>query len=95
VKIRRFSGGGRLAGCRGILSDNKAGEKVVKVDDWNEYVIVAEGSRVKTYLNGELCVDVDDAKLSRRGVFGLQIHSGGPMEVRFKDLKLEVPAPKP
>jgi putative membrane-bound dehydrogenase-like protein len=78
---------------RGVLSDTKAGEKVVKTDDWNEYVIVAEGSRVKTYLNGELCVDVDDAKLSRRGIFGLQIHSGGPMEVRFKDLKLEVLTP--
>jgi putative heme-binding domain-containing protein len=75
---------------RGVLSDNKATEKVVKVDDWNEYVIIAEGSRVKTYLNGELCVDVDDPKISRRGIFGLQIHSGGPMEVRFKDIKLEV-----
>jgi putative membrane-bound dehydrogenase-like protein len=79
--------------ARGNLADNKAGEKVVKVDDWNEYVIIAEGSHVKTYLNGELCVDLDDAKLSRRGAFGLQIHSGGAMEVRFKDIKLEVLTP--
>src|SRR5439155_18590992 len=75
---------------RGVLSDNKAGEKVVKVDDWNEYVIEAVGSKVKTWINGQLCVDLDDAKLSRKGIFGLQIHSGGPMEVRFKDLKLEL-----
>jgi putative membrane-bound dehydrogenase-like protein len=80
---------------RGVLSDNKAGEKVVKIDDWNEYVIIAQGSKMKTYLNGQLCVDVDDEKISRRGVFGLQIHSGGAMEVRFKDLKLEVLTPKP
>jgi len=79
---------------RGVLSDNKAGEKVVKVDDWNEYVIIAEGSHVKTFINGELCIDIDDAKISRRGIFGLQIHSGGPMEVRFKDIKFEV-LPKP
>jgi len=78
---------------RGVLSDNKAGEKVVKVDDWNEYVIIAQGSKVKTYLNGQLCVDLDDEKVSRRGIFGLQIHSGGPMEVRFKDIKLEVLTP--
>jgi putative heme-binding domain-containing protein len=77
-------------GARGKLADNKAGEKIVKVDDWNEYVIFAEGSHVKTYLNGELCVDIDDAKMSKRGAFGLQIHAGGPMEVRFKDIKLEV-----
>ncbi len=79
--------------ARGILSDNKAGEKVVKVDEWNEYVIIAEGSHIKTYLNGQLCVDIDDPKMSRRGVFGLQIHAGGEMEVRFKDIKLEVLTP--
>ena len=62
---------------RGILSDNKSGEKVVKVDDWNEYEIVAEGSQVRTFLNGKLCVDLDDPKISRRGIFGLQIHAGG------------------
>ena len=79
---------------RGILSDNKSGEKIVKVDEWNEYEIVAEGSHVRTFLNGKPCVDLDDPKLSRRGIFALQIHSGGPMEVRFKDLKLEVAGPK-
>jgi putative membrane-bound dehydrogenase-like protein len=74
---------------RGLLWD-KSGENHVKPDDWNDYEIVVEGSRVRTYINGKLCVDVNDAALSRRGIFGLQIHAGGPMEVRFKDLKLEV-----
>jgi len=74
---------------RGLLWD-KSGERHVKVDDWNDYEIVAEGSRVRTYINGKLCVDRNDPALSRRGIFGLQIHAGGPMEVRFKDLKLEV-----
>jgi hypothetical protein len=74
---------------RGILW-NHSGEKYVKVDGWNKYEIVAKGSRIKTFLNGHLCVDVDDPRISRRGVFALQIHEGGPMEVRFKDLKLEV-----
>jgi putative membrane-bound dehydrogenase-like protein len=74
---------------RGILWD-KSGEKYVKSDDWNEYEIVAEGSRMRTSINGKLCVDVNDAALARRGIFGLQIHAGGPMEVRFKELKLTV-----
>jgi putative membrane-bound dehydrogenase-like protein len=78
---------------RGVLW-NKSGEEHVKVDDWNEYRIVARGSRVQTYINGKLCVDIDDSKMSRRGIFALQIHAGGPMEVRFKDLKLEVLAGK-
>jgi putative membrane-bound dehydrogenase-like protein len=79
--------------ARGLLWD-KSGEKHVKVDDWNEYQIVAEGSRVRTYLNGNLCADVKDDKIARRGIFGLQIHAGGPMEVRFKELKLEVLSPR-
>jgi putative membrane-bound dehydrogenase-like protein len=74
---------------RGVLW-NRSGEKYVKVGDWNRYEIVARGSRVKTFINGKLCVDVDDPQIARRGIFALQIHSGGPMEVRFKDLKLEV-----
>jgi putative membrane-bound dehydrogenase-like protein len=74
---------------RGLLW-SQSGEKHIKADDWNVYEIVAEGSRVRTYLNGKLCVDLDDAALARRGVFGLQIHAGGPLEVRFKDIKLEV-----
>ncbi len=77
---------------RGILWD-KSGERHVKPDDWNDYVIEAEGSRVRTWINGQLCVDLDDKVMSRRGLFALQIHSGGAMEVRFKDIKLEVLMP--
>ena len=46
--------------------------------------------KVKTALNGHLCVDVDDPKISRSGIIGLQMHAGGPMEVRFKDFHLEL-----
>jgi putative heme-binding domain-containing protein len=74
---------------RAVLWD-KPGEQHVKVDDWNDYEIVAQGSRIKTFINGKPCVDLDDPKGARRGIFALQIHSGGPMEVRFKEIKLEV-----
>jgi putative membrane-bound dehydrogenase-like protein len=67
----------------------KSGEEHVKVNDWNEYVVEAIGSKVRTWINGKLCVDLDDAMLRQKGIFALQIHSGGPMEVRFKELKLE------
>jgi putative membrane-bound dehydrogenase-like protein len=79
---------------RGILSD-RSGEEAVHKDDWNEYEILAVGSKVRTWINGRLCVDIDDAKLSRRGLFALQLHSGGPMEVRFKDFQLELNPPWP
>jgi putative heme-binding domain-containing protein len=74
---------------RGLLS-KQSGESFFKPGDWNEYVIEAAGSRIRTWINGKPCVDLDDPPGRRRGFFGLQIHAGGPMEVRFKDLKLEV-----
>ncbi|MCS7023050.1 MAG: DUF1080 domain-containing protein [Gemmataceae bacterium] len=79
---------------RGLLA-KEGGEKYVKPDDWNDYVIEAIGPRVRIWINGQLCTDYTDEKLARRGVIGLQIHSGGPMEIRFRDLRLEVyPASK-
>jgi putative membrane-bound dehydrogenase-like protein len=79
---------------RGLIWE-KPGDPHVKVDDWNEYEVLAAGNRVKTWLNGKPCVDLEDDKVARRGVFGLQLHAGGPMEVRFKDLKLELNPKRP
>ncbi len=74
---------------RGLLA-KEGGEKFVKPDEWNEYVVEAVGARVRIWINGNLCTDYEDDKLARRGIVGLQLHSGGPLEVRFKELKLEV-----
>ena len=46
---------------------------------------------MRIWINGNLVHRLRrTTKLARRGVVGLQLHSGGPMEVRFKDVKLEV-----
>jgi putative membrane-bound dehydrogenase-like protein len=74
---------------RGLLV-KEGGEKHVKEDDWNEYIIEAVGPKVKMWLNGNQVADYEDDKLAKRGQIAVQVHSGGPMEVRFKDLKLEI-----
>jgi hypothetical protein len=74
---------------RGVLWD-KPGDKHVKAGEWNEYVIEAKGTKIRTWLNGQLCVDFDDTRGPVRGIFALQIHSGAAMEVRFRELRLEV-----
>jgi hypothetical protein len=66
----------------------------VKQGDWNTYEILAVGSKIRTALNGNLCVDFDDPQGAREGITALQLHSGGPMEIRFKDFQLEI-NPKP
>ena len=77
---------------RALLWD-KSGEAHVKKGEWNSYVIEARGSRMRTWINGQPCVDLDDPAGAKRGLFALQLHSGGPTEVRFKDLKLELISP--
>jgi hypothetical protein len=78
--------------ARGVLWD-KSGEPYVKPGEWNAYEVVAVGGKVKTWINGKPCVDLEDAALARRGVFAFQLHAGGPMEVRFKDIRLELLPP--
>jgi putative membrane-bound dehydrogenase-like protein len=74
---------------RGLLWD-KSGEAHVKPDDWNDYRVEAVGGKIRTWINGQPCVDLNDPDGAKRGILALQLHSGGKFEVRFRDLKLEL-----
>ena len=74
---------------RKLLWD-ESGEQHLRPGEWNRYEIEAQGSRIRTFLNGNLCVDLDDPDGPRRGIFALQLHSGGPAEVRFRNLQLKI-----
>ncbi len=71
--------------------------KLVKHDDWNEYIIRCEGPRVRLWLNGKLTVDYTetDKSIARRGVIGLQIHGGAKAKVYYKDITIEELSAKP
>ncbi len=71
--------------------DPKLLEKIVKHDDWNEYVIRCEGPRIRLWLNGALTVDYTekDDKIERAGIIGLQVHGGGKTKVFYKDIQIE------
>ena len=71
---------------RALLWD-KSGEQHVKKGDWNQYEIEAVGSHIRTWINGQPCVDLDDPDGKRGGIFALQLHSGEPTEVRFRNLQ--------
>lgn len=75
--------------ARGLLSA-KGAEDAVKADDWNTYEILAVGNRIKTAINGQPATDFEDPKAVLRGLLAPQVHSGGPMEVRFRNFKLEL-----
>lgn len=72
-------------------ADMRALNQVLKRNDWNEYVIRAEGRRVRLWINGLQTVDYTEPEEQRPqwGVLGLQIHGGAIAEIRYKDLSIE------
>jgi putative membrane-bound dehydrogenase-like protein len=74
---------------------DQAALELIKANDWNEYMIeVEDGIRVRVTINGKQCVFFDDTRMAPGGIFALQMQAGPAMEVRFRDLRLEVPARK-
>ncbi len=64
--------------------------KTVREGEWNDYVIRAVGAHVTLSINGVNTVDYleADSAIPRSGKIALQVHSGGPFVVEFRNLKL-------
>ncbi len=79
----------------GHIGDAAAIQAAIRTNDWNEYVVIAQGNRLRHYINGHLTVDVTDEspRGAREGLLGFQLHVGEPMTVQFRDIRLKVLAP--
>jgi hypothetical protein len=66
-------------------------QKSIKNEDWNEYVIIADGNHLTHKINGNTTSEVIDEspKALKSGVLALQLHAGPPMKVQFKDIKIK------
>jgi len=73
-----------------IIKPDAEKEKTLKPEQWNHLKIHAEGDKVTTWLNGVQMVALDDEKIGQgNGAIALQIHSGGGIKVRWKDIKIK------
>ena len=76
----------------GTLLDQAGYDKAMKIDDWNEVVIIAKGNTIKHYLNGVQLLeftDKDPQLALKSGLLGLQLHAGKPMWAEFKDIRIK------
>jgi hypothetical protein len=66
-------------------------EATLKKGDWNEYTIRAEGDHVVLKINGVTTVDYrePDTAIARSGIVALQVHSGGPMKIEFRKIRIK------
>ncbi|TWU57901.1 3-keto-disaccharide hydrolase [Rubripirellula reticaptiva] len=75
---------------RNDLMDQAAFKELMKVDDWNDVVIIAKGNHIQHYLNGKLLLDFTDNATDKsfsKGLFGVQLHAGKPMWAEFKNIR--------
>ena len=74
------------------LGDAEALMNNIKKGDWNDYHIIARGGYIILKINGKTTAEVLDNDQKNRdlsGVLALQLHSGPPMTVQFKDIRLK------
>lgn len=64
-------------------------ENILKMGEWNSMKIRVEGGHVTTWLNGQQMVDINDEKIAAgKGAIALQIHDGGGIKVKWRNLKV-------
>ena len=66
------------------------GDKLKK-EDWNDYVIRAEGKRIQLWVNGVPTVDYteEDEGIATKGIIAVQIHGGGPAEASYRNIRIQ------
>ena len=65
-------------------------EDILKMGEWNKMKIRVVGGQVTTWLNGEKMVDINDDKIAEgKGAIALQIHDGGGIKVRWRNLIIQ------
>jgi hypothetical protein len=65
-------------------------EDILKMGEWNELKIVVHDDRVAVWLNGTKMTDLKDKIIGEgRGHIALQIHDGGGIKVRWKNIRIQ------
>lgn len=76
------------SGGRGwVIMPTAQGEQALKPGAWNDLEVSVHGNHIVTHLNGLQIVDyTDTAPKFTDGVIALQIHTGGGVKMRWKDI---------
>ena len=73
-----------------LIKPEKEKDKSLKMGKWNKMKIRVVGDQVETWLNGTSMVSLKDEKIGQgKGSIALQIHDGGGIKVRWRNLKIK------
>jgi hypothetical protein len=72
-----------------IITPDPELDKYLKFGEWNEMRVVVKGDLIKTYLNGQQMISLEDKMIgSATGIIALQIHSGGGIKIQWRDIRV-------
>lgn len=73
-----------------LIQPDSASEKYLKTGEWNTYKLKVNGDEVTTWLNGHMMCNLKDEKIGKgEGFIALQIHEGGDIKVRWKNIEIQ------
>lgn len=87
----KHTGGLYESGGRGwVAMPTAEGENSLKPGEWNDLEVSVQGFHITTRLNGVQVVDyTDPTPKFTEGVIALQIHTGGGVKMRWKDVEIK------
>ncbi len=72
-----------------LIKPDPSKDEALKMGAWNKMKIRVQGNKVSTWLNGVSMVKLEDEKIGKgKGAVALQIHDGGGIKVRWRNLML-------
>ncbi len=75
----------------GSLGDPVELETAIHRDDWNDYTIIARGFQFTHMINGRVMAigwDEDEQHRKASGIFAFQLHSGPPMQIKIRNIRV-------
>ena len=72
-----------------LIKPDKSKDSALKMGDWNQMKIRVVDDKITTWLNGTPMIELEDEKIGDgKGSVALQIHDGGGIKVRWRNLIL-------
>ncbi|MCM4150551.1 DUF1080 domain-containing protein [Arenibacter sp. N53] len=75
-----------------LIKPDAEKDKVLKEGEWNTMKIKLSGNKLTSWLNGTEMVSITDDKIGEgKGSIALQIHDGGGIKVKWRNIKIALP----
>jgi hypothetical protein len=89
--VGKHTGGLYESGGRGwVMMPSAEGEQALRPGAWNDLEVSVRGSHIVSKLNGVKIADYNDPSPKfTDGVIGLQIHTGGGVRMRWKNIYIK------